>query len=534
VNSVACWWRPSHRSGSTSATSSSTASSTRHPRAYQELDQNFERWLLALDQSPAPAKHPARARARVAGLRKQVDSRAVTLTWLGIFVAAHVFLFLRAFTTYADAGASTAVCIARGCGACLNLDGALILLPVMRSIATIVREWKIARVLPIDTLLDSHKLVGHVIVALSLVHTGAHLSNYAATTSIPQGVFGTTAGLTGATGLSVLLVMWFFALPRIRRSGRFEWFFITHFAFVLWFGLMLAHGPVFWKWTAIPLALYGLEWTIRRRRRVHSSETLEIEALPSRVVRLSVRRPPDFEFEAGAYAYLRIPAIAKYEWHPFTISSNPERRDELEFHVRAVGNWTSALRRWAESPAGPSPLMVDVDGPYGSPSTEVFESRHAVMVAAGIGATPFASVLSSLAARHDAGSTGPETVHFFWVARTPSCFEWFARQLAGQLDEDDEHIDMQIHMTAGGTGLDGVALNLAIELCYAQAQRDVVTGLESRTRLGRPDWRTELEEVVQSCGSDDVDVYFCGPAGLSRDLARECHRRGLRFRAESF
>jgi hypothetical protein len=47
--------------------------------------------------------------------------------------------------------------------------------------------------------------------------------------------------------------------------------------------------------------------------------------LPSKVVSLVIRRPPHFAFKPGDYIFVNIPAIATFEWHPFTISSAPEQ-----------------------------------------------------------------------------------------------------------------------------------------------------------------------------------------------------------------
>lgn len=47
-----------------------------------------------------------------------------------------------------------------------------------------------------------------------------------------------------------------------------------------------------------------------------------------------------------------------------------------------------------QAPDGSSVLRVD--GPYGAASEEVFDSKYAVLVGAGIGVTPFASVLQSI------------------------------------------------------------------------------------------------------------------------------------------
>ena len=51
--------------------------------------------------------------------------------------------------------------------------------------------------------------------------------------------------------------------------------------------------------------------------------------LPSHVTHIVCRKPPNFNFHPGDYVYLNIPAIASYEWHPFTISSAPELPGKL-------------------------------------------------------------------------------------------------------------------------------------------------------------------------------------------------------------
>lgn len=60
------------------------------------------------------------------------------------------------------------------------------------------------------------------------------------------------------------------------------------------------------------------------------------------VTYLALTRPRRFNYQAGDYVFLKIPSIAKTEWHPFTISSSPEQ-DFIGLHVRAVGTWTKKL-----------------------------------------------------------------------------------------------------------------------------------------------------------------------------------------------
>ena len=86
--------------------------------------------------------------------------------------------------------------------------------------------------------------------------------------------------------------------------------------------------------------------------------------LPSKVVNLVIKRPPNFNFKPGDYLYVNIPSIANFEWHPFTISSAPEQMDTLSLHIRAVGHWTSSLYEYFEAE------QARLDGQVGAAQAE--------------------------------------------------------------------------------------------------------------------------------------------------------------------
>ena len=44
--------------------------------------------------------------------------------------------------------------------------------------------------------------------------------------------------------------------------------------------------------------------------------------------------------------FVKIPKIARNEWHPFTISSAPELKNELWVHIRSLGNWTNKVNEY--------------------------------------------------------------------------------------------------------------------------------------------------------------------------------------------
>lgn len=66
------------------------------------------------------------------------------------------------------------------------------------------------------------------------------------------------------------------------------------------------------------------------------------------VTHLVLSRPLKLNYQPGDYIFLRIPEIAKYEWHPFTISSTPEQQGFIWLHIRSVGTWTNKLYKFFE------------------------------------------------------------------------------------------------------------------------------------------------------------------------------------------
>ena len=66
------------------------------------------------------------------------------------------------------------------------------------------------------------------------------------------------------------------------------------------------------------------------------------------------------------------------------------------------------LPKWPAK-ANPLAICMRLDGPHGAPSELVWKHRVAVLVGAGIGVTPFASILRSVQLRPQKTSHKPNT-----------------------------------------------------------------------------------------------------------------------------
>jgi predicted ferric reductase len=103
----------------------------------------------------------------------------------------------------------------------------------------------------------------------------------------------------------------------------------------------------------------------------------------------------DFAFQAGQFAWIqqrRSPFTLTY--HPFSISSSA-LRPRVEFTIKQVGHFTRSIRGLKVGD------KLYLDGPHGSFTLERHPGMGYVFLAAGVGVTPFLSMLATMADQGD-------------------------------------------------------------------------------------------------------------------------------------
>ncbi|KFP07259.1 NADPH oxidase 5, partial [Calypte anna] len=573
------------------------------PEVMENLTISAASWL----KPPGPPVPPPRPRILTRGFWQ---NRAGSLGCLGAFAALNLLLFTTGALQHPGW-----VALARGCGQCLNFNCAFLAVLMLRRCLTWLRTTPLAQLLPLDQHVGLHQLVGYLVLVLGATHTGAHLANvsrmveqdgdrdklgglarYLLSSGAGAGGLGDTAPQTGLALQGLLVTMLIFSSPCVRSRGHFELFYWTHLSYISIWTLLLFHGPHFWKWFLVPGSLFTLEKVLGLAwRRAGGLHIVEVNLLPSQVTHLVIQRPPGFHYKPGDYIYLNIPAIASYEWHPFTISSAPEQPETLWLHIRSLGQWTHKLyqyfqqpqlpnpepkplrkilgerrqRRWVQVGAGCSPGMDGthricsvqcfIDGPYGTPTRRIFSSEHAVLIGAGIGITPFASILQSIMYRYQRRKQNCPSCHyswcedlqdgemmlrkvdFIWINRDQKHFEWFVSLLTKlELEQAEEEpggrfLEMHLYMTSalGRNDMKAIGLQVALDLLAAKEQRDSITGLRTRTQPGRPDWSKVFGKVAEE-KRGKVQVFFCGSPALAKVIRGHCEHFGFQFFKENF
>jgi len=338
-----------------------------------------------------------------------------------------------------------------------------------------------------------------------------------------------------------------------------------------------------WRWSIWPFLLYVGE---RMWREIQGRKFTKVEKVlvhPSGAMEIRMTKP-SFKFSPGQWVFLQVPAVSEFQWHPFSISSAPED-PYVSLTIYQVGDWTQALGE--AMGAGPGvvaalataalvsekqqtvdtkPLtrvpmaaptdqfyevvnysrvfpVVRIDGPYGAPSQDVFKSDVAVLVGAGIGVTPFASILKHIWYRQRQGKLHRlRRVEFIWVCRDPSAVTWFQSVLHeiedAQIDPNFLRINMYVTQKLDIDELYNIAIN------DSGGEYDPLTRLRSRTFYGRPDFKsiyTRIRGAIEigsflgpreSGTVSNIGTYFCGPAELAkivRENATACNTPTAKF-----
>lgn len=281
---------------------------------------------------------------------------------------------------------------------------------------------------------------------------------------------------------------------------------------------------------------------------------------------------PSFKYKSGQWLFLQCPAVSRFQWHPFTITSCPSD-PYISVHVRQVGDFTKDLGQLlgvadddkfgAVDPMGQYEIAVQngrkmpalrIDGPYGAPAEDVstshlitrisnmwkvFDNEIAVLVGTGIGVTPWASILKNIWHKRNSPEAAKtmrlRRVEFIWICRDMSSFEWFQtllKSLERQANSGPTKDFLRIHTYLTARLDIDTAQNIVLN-SVGQAV-DPLTQLRTGTQFGRPDFsklfttmRDGIVDQTYITGfggnlTSKVGVYFCGPSAAARGIKKAC------------
>lgn len=317
-----------------------------------------------------------------------------------------------------------------------------------------------------------------------------------------------------------MLVMFVTTLPPVRRKFFELFYYIHHLFIVVWILAILHNSALVHQLTLIvPIGLWFLDRLVRfYRGRLRRFELVSATTLGN-VLRLEFKGniATCGNAESGSYAFINVPAVSWFQWHPFSISSRGGAPN-FTFHIKNMGGgtYTAALHEYFSR--NQSGVRVNIDGPYGRSAVRFEDYESVLLLAGGIGVTPMAAILDDLYERCKTSKPRRlERVTFCWSVQSKDvlvCME-----------------DLIKKIKANPNPVAGVEFNVQVYVTRGKEESEL-------HMCGRPKFQGIFESAARpkdGAGKEwNVGVLACGPESMIVECQKQAMESGFDFHKEIF
>ncbi|KAF3432944.1 hypothetical protein FNV43_RR24046 [Rhamnella rubrinervis] len=249
-----------------------------------------------------------------------------------------------------------------------------------------------------ESSIKYHIWLGHLSMILFSAHTVGFIIYWAMTNQMSEMLEWSktwVSNVAGEIAIVLAIAMWVTSFPSVRRK-TFEVFFYTHHLYILYIFFYVLHVGAHYLCMILPgIFLFLIDRYLRFLQSRNRVRLLSARVLPCHTVELNFSKSDGLTYNPTSIMFINLPRISKFQWHPFTVSSNSNMEtDKLSVVIKTEGSWSQKL--YKELSSSPEHLEVSVEGPYGHTSLHFLKHESLVMVSGGSGITPMISIIREI------------------------------------------------------------------------------------------------------------------------------------------
>ncbi len=317
--------------------------------------------------------------------------------------------------------------------------------------------------------------------------------------------------MTGMLMLLIFTLVWYTSL-RFMRMKRHSLFQQVHKLGYLLAILALLHIPRY-DWIIVPCLILAVEYFLSHYARVYRGQLANLKRANNDTLVLEMPCPDGFDLALGHYLQLRIPALKRYEWHDFSLTGSKADKNLIVLKIKLLGDWTGDMFDLLQGQEQCN-VVVDIRGPFATPAARLKSSDQCIMVAGGIGITPFLSCLNAILFK----DIKVNQFHLIWVLRDSQLLSWLEPILSSP-------------MVSGGK----VHIYLTKEENDKQLPQYIEQSLQQDITVikhQRPDWTNLFDDLAKELNKPKC--YVCGPDAMTNSVSQQCKKQGWQLSIEKF
>ncbi|KAL7468432.1 hypothetical protein ACHAXS_008664 [Conticribra weissflogii] len=372
-----------------------------------------------------------------------------------------------------------------------------------------------------DQMLVYHRFLGHVTIAIAIIHSCFYLDRL-------LDFMSDSIYRTGLAALICCVIIFVTSISYVRRRF-FNVFFWSHFAYIGFVVAVYLHAKGARPFILAAIVFYCCDKIVQFLSH-RSRQTTMFEKVGTRTAHVRFEKPLLValrKHHPGQYVFVNFPDLSRTEWHPFSIASGDQ--PFIDLYIRALGDHTEKVVKYAEEcNASGKQAFIRCDGPYGNLSFNYYRYGSLALVGGGIGITPIISILKNIYECDEEQLAKKKmcirNIHLVWIMPHASEADLFLdllmcyRSLATR-NPALPHLDVMIHSTRDDPAV--------------HDKRPIV--------FSRPDFSSVMERCISERYDEtsSILVYACGPGKMVNqlwDASMKRNKKDLRvdFYHESF
>lgn len=280
--------------------------------------------------------------------------------------------------------------------------------------------------IPFEHATRYHVWLGHLTMALFTLHGLCYVIAWALEGRLIEKILewkdDEIANLPGVISLLAGLLMWVTSLHPVRKN-YFELFFYTHQLYVVFIVFLAMHvGDFIFCMAAGAVFLFILDRFLRFCQSRTTVDIISAACRPCGTIELVFSKPSNLRYNALSFVFLQVRELSWLQWHPFSVSSSPlDGRYHISILIKVLGEWTAKLRDIVSANSDQlqiKKITASVEGPYGHESPYHLMYENLILVAGGIGISPFLAILSDIINRiNERRPCLPKNVLIVWAVK---------------------------------------------------------------------------------------------------------------------